>query len=104
MENINYNRLESMEGMNIPETITLIGTGGFGGWVAFFAALSGVKKFILFNEGEVKDTDLARLPYQHNDIGKHHSKAMSDVITRFRPDTVVVTNGPFDPDEHAGML
>ncbi len=104
MVSVNYERQQSLVGFNVPETISVIGTGGFGGWLAFFAAMSGVRRLILFGDGDVKDTDLAKLPYEPNQVGQPHSEAMAAIVRRFRPDVAVEPHGPFDPIQHAALL
>ena len=53
-----YNRQQSLN-LQIPESVSVIGVGGVGSWVALNLALVGVKKLILY------DPDIIAVSYTH---------------------------------------
>ena len=78
-----------VEGLTIPEEITVIGTGGFGSWPALFAALSGVKSMLLIDASDITIDDLGRTPFREGDIGKSKVQALTEIIHFFRPEVKV---------------
>ena len=76
-------------------TITIIGVGGVGSWVAYFLAISGqVKRLILIDPDKVEVHNLNRTPYREKDIGQYKVLALKDIITESgRPvDITVITD------------
>jgi len=57
---IDYSLQTKISGLHIPDVITVSGCGGFGSWPALFAALSGVKKLVVFDPAQIDSLDLAR--------------------------------------------
>lgn len=104
MPRINYSSQQMIKGLSVPDTITIVGTGGFGAWLAILAAMAGVRKLILFDHGKVKDTDIARLPFSPSNIGKRKVDVLRQQIIEIRPDAQVEVQGRFEPNRDAALL
>jgi molybdopterin/thiamine biosynthesis adenylyltransferase len=74
----------------------VIGCGGTGSWVAIFLAMSGAKRIHLFDSDHVELSNLNRLPYTIDDIGKRKTTVLAKFIKRMRPDVEIRELGHFD--------
>jgi hypothetical protein len=83
---INYSRQAAIRGFEVPNAATVVGTGAIGSWVAYFAALSGVSKLLIYAVGPVKETDIARLPFPLAMTNKPYSYAVGSLLYSVRPD------------------
>lgn len=90
-----YSLQSKVEGLAIPEAITVIGCGGFGTWPALFSAICGVKKMLLIDASDVDEVDMARTPFRPIDIGKGKAAALREIILVFRPDVEIRTEKRF---------
>jgi ThiF family len=88
-QNVDYSLQQRVNGLVIPESVTVVGTGGFGAWAAFFAALAGVKKLLLFDPGKVDGKDVARGPFTHKQIGTSKVASLRNLIMERRPNTEI---------------
>ncbi len=95
----------------IPHVVTVVGTGGFGAWAAYFAAKAGVKKFILINPGtgggpeDVHDREIILGPFNYPDKDKSKIDALTTLLSDAAPWTEVEGHSiVFDPAEHAELL
>ena len=88
---VDYSLQEPINELKIPSTLTVVGTGGSGSWVALFAALAGVKKLILFDPGNVDGKDVAREPFTVKQIGMSKVTALRDLILERRPEVEIKT-------------
>jgi len=84
-----YDRQRSMF---IPlKQVAVVGVGGVGTWVAIFNAMSGTKYIKLFDSDTVDITNLNRLPFSQEDVGKPKAQVCKEFIKRIRPDCIVMT-------------
>lgn len=99
--------------LNIPSTVTIVGTGGFGAWVSYFCALAGVKEIILINPGgkidngrhNIYERELSIFPYKKSDYGKSKVNALHKLIKTVREEVRVITfNKRFDPKTDIKLL
>jgi hypothetical protein len=112
IENADYSEQRSIPRVQIPRVITVVGTGAFGSWVAFFAALAGVERLILINPGSadaldrhnVQGREIACGPFPDSDIGRLKVDALSDLIHRHRPNIQIIKHVIFWDASHAGLL
>ena len=85
-----YTRHEGLA-LHEVEAATIIGTGGTGTWVAILLAMSGTKKLYLMDEDYLEVSNLNRLPYTIDELGKAKSEILKEYITAIRPSTEVIT-------------
>lgn len=118
MSNVDYScqkDIRSNEGiLVVPETVTVVGTGGFGAWVAFFAARAGVRKLVLINPtnkngtGDPEDIggrEIAIGPFVEADLGHAKVDALAASLAEARHGVVIVTHKlVFKPGEHDSLL
>ena len=113
MSQLNYECQEAISGLNVPETVTVVGTGAYGAWVAYFAALSGVNRIVLINPGNeendgkdgIHDREVVVGPYDYNHLGGDKTTALKELIARMRPSAEVVNYiQKFNPEEDADKL
>ena len=79
-----YNRQEKLN-LNYLDKIAIIGVGGIGSWVAFFAALSGrIKEIELWDPDKIEMTNLNRTPFRLEDVGKYKVDAICQIIDERR--------------------
>lgn len=78
-----YNRQKTLE-LRVPHKVSIIGVGGIGTWVALFAAMSGVEELELADPDTVDATNLNRLPYNLEAIGKQKTAAAAALLTGIR--------------------
>jgi hypothetical protein len=94
---INYSRQQSIRDLTVPSCITVIGTGAIGGWVAYLSAMSGIKSALIYTIGNVKATDLARLPFQAKHEGMPYADAIRELLLDIRGDIELDIRGEFEP-------
>lgn len=95
-------------GISIPPAITIIGTGGFGSWVALFAAKSGVSEIVLINHAgkapngrsrDVEGREIAIGPFEDHHLGMAKVEALEEIIIRSNPNVRVKKEKiTFNPD------
>ncbi len=96
--NINYQRQNSLTDLFVPEALTVIGTGAIGCWLTYFAAMSGVKRIVIYTIGSVKQSDIARFPFPPQMVGKPYAFALTSLIFSIRPEIELTINGKFTPE------
>lgn len=84
--------------VKVPETVSIVGCGGIGSWVGIFSALMGTKKFHLYDSDVLEASNLNRLPFKTEDIGKPKVLCLKEFITSIRPDSIVFTHPNIDED------
>jgi hypothetical protein len=84
--------------LRLPKCVAVVGCGGVGSWVAYFLALAGVEKLWLFDDDEVSDHNLNRIPFPMSSVGKKKTQATAELITTVRPDCNVLAAGAFTAD------
>ncbi len=84
-----YNRQQSLS-LQIPESVSVIGVGGVGSWVALNLALVGTRRLILYDPDIIEDSNLNRTPFKITQIGQTKVSAVSELIKERRPDCTVI--------------
>ena len=75
--------------MNVNQTVTVVGCGGIGFWVAKYLAMSGIEKLWLFDNDVIEEHNLNRLDVPHEAIGKNKADVVKIVIDSLRPECTV---------------
>jgi tRNA A37 threonylcarbamoyladenosine dehydratase len=86
-ENI-YTRQETLK-LNKNVSITIVGCGGVGYWVAKFAAMSGIENINLYDFDCIEEHNLNRLDLPINTIGKNKASVVKGMINYLRPEATV---------------
>ncbi len=94
-----YNRQESLN-LNKDITLTIVGTGGIGFWVATYAAMSGIEKMYIFDPDVIEEVNLNRLPIPERFIGENKTVVLKSFITGIRPECTVF-NFPYKFTENS---
>ena len=85
-----YLRQSRVRDLVLPASIAVVGCGGIGSWVGFISAMSGVKRFSLFDSDTLERHNLNRLPYKETDVGKNKAKLLAELILSYRPSVEVL--------------
>lgn len=93
-----YDRQETLN-LNKDISLTIIGCGGVGYWVAKFAAMSGIDKMYLFDFDQIEEHNLNRLDLPASSIGKNKAAITKGMVNFLRPDATVYSM-PFKFQEH----
>ena len=101
---VDYSLQSKISGLQVPDVISVVGCGGFGSWPALFAALSGVKKLVVFDPAQIDSLDLARTPYPASYLGKAKVTALRDLIVHLRPDVSVETHEQLFATKDFGLI
>lgn len=78
-----YDRQETLQ-LKIP-SITVVGAGGIGFWVAKFAAMAGTEKLYIFDPDVIEESNLNRLDLSMDYIGRNKAEVAKEVIVAIRP-------------------
>jgi molybdopterin/thiamine biosynthesis adenylyltransferase len=89
VEDLLYNRQVQLE-LHYPYSVTVVGVGGIGSWVAIFAGMSGVSHIALFDPDVMEEHNRNRLPFCQGSIGKPKVEVVSDYIKSIRPEAEVL--------------
>jgi len=84
-----YDRQKPLD-VEAPESVTVIGVGGVGSWVALDLALAGVEKIYLVDFDEIERHNLNRTPFKESQIGKDKIQALTELIAERRMDAEVI--------------
>ena len=88
MDSVMYDRQATLD-LKIPKAASIIGCGGVGAWVGIDLALTGVQTLCLFDDDELDYTNLNRLPFSPEDVGKQKVDILGDFILKRRPDIAI---------------
>ena len=88
-------RQESL-GLEVPESVAVVGCGGVGSWLAYFLALAGVPELWLFDMDTISIHNLNRIPLPAESVGKKKSEAVAEMIRAVRPKCNVLAMGAFN--------
>lgn len=100
-----YSLQKGIRNLNVPKTLSVVGAGRLGSWVALFAAVSGVENFVLVDPGVVDAKDLATTPFTPSQVGKDKVEATRELIMSVRPDAQVSTHKIYlKGDKDASLL
>ena len=80
-----YTRQESLE-LHVPKSVTIVGLGGTGSWAAIYCAMSGVKELVLIDDDVIELSNLNRLPFSTEAIGRYKVNAVADFVWGLRDD------------------
>jgi threonine dehydrogenase-like Zn-dependent dehydrogenase len=83
-----YDRQKTLQ-LNQNQTVTVIGCGGIGYWVAKLLAMSGIKKIILFDPDTLEDHNRNRLDVPVRFVGKNKTDIAKMAIESIRDDCMV---------------
>jgi len=84
-----YDRQRPMD-LYTPNSVTVVGCGGIGSWVAILAAMSGVKTLFLYDPDTLEETNRNRLPFCQGSVGRPKVQVVADYIAGIRTDATVV--------------
>lgn len=71
------------------QSISVIGCGGIGFWVAKFGAMSGIKEIFLFDPDVLEEHNLNRIDVPERFLGRNKADITALVINTLRPDCIV---------------
>ena len=83
-----YTRQEKLN-LNADQSVTIVGCGGIGFWVAKFLAMSGVEKLWLFDDDVIEVHNLNRLDLPEKVIGQNKADVVKIMIESIRPECTV---------------
>ncbi len=90
-------------GLTIPRSVSIVGCGGVGSWIAMYLALAGVPTLYLWDHDEVSETNLNRLPLGPAFVGHNKALAMRNMLAELKPKCDVVPIGErWTPEAQAG--
>lgn len=98
-----YDRQQDL-GVRSDRSVMLVGCGGVGAWVGLFLALGGTKHLSLYDGDNVDLTNLNRMPYPAEEVGKNKAEALRDLIEKMRPKCQVTARPHFLPQIHEGRV
>lgn len=94
-----YNRQESLD-LNKDITLTIVGVGGIGFWVAVYAAMSGIEKMYLYDPDVIEEVNLNRLPIPDKFTGENKTVITKSFIQGIRPNCTIY-NFPYKFTENS---
>ena len=74
-----YNRQKELV-LNRDQSITIVGCGGIGYWVAKFAALSGIEELYLFDPDTFEEHNFNRIDLNTNLVGENKAEMTKRMI------------------------
>lgn len=84
-----YSRQETLQ-LTTPQAIIVVGCGGIGGWVAIFAAMSGVQRIYLFDADVLEESNRNRLPFCQGALNQPKVEVVANFIRGIRSGCVVL--------------
>jgi molybdopterin/thiamine biosynthesis adenylyltransferase len=84
-----YQRQEKLD-LNVDQSVTVVGCGGIGFWVAKFLAMSGIEKLFLFDNDVIEEHNLNRLDLPYKTIGKNKADVVKILINALRIECTVI--------------
>jgi adenylyltransferase/sulfurtransferase len=85
-----YQRQQKLE-VNKDQSITVVGCGGIGFWVAKLAAMAGIEEMYLFDDDILELHNLNRLDVPDKFLGRNKADIVKLMINQLRPDCTVYT-------------
>ncbi len=76
--------------LQLPRSVTIIGCGGVGTWVAINLAMAGTTNLVLIDHDVVSASNLNRLPFPPDSIGRPKVEVLREFIIRIRPNISVI--------------
>lgn len=71
-------------------SVTVVGCGGIGYWVAKFCALSGIEVINLFDPDSIEDVNLNRMDLPMQAIGKNKADVVKFILQKLRDDIEIL--------------
>jgi Dinucleotide-utilizing enzymes involved in molybdopterin and thiamine biosynthesis family 2 len=98
-----YQRQQELD-LNPPKTITVIGVGGVGSWVALDLALAGVEKIYMVDHDHIETHNLNRTPFKESQVDQDKVTALTELVSERRIDAepVPITDRIENLAEHSG--
>jgi hypothetical protein len=84
-----FSRQKLMDGIRVPDSITIIGVGGIGSWMSLAFAMAGTPEMTLIDYDTVEESNLCRIPFKPSDVEEFKAIAMADLIRTICPDVKV---------------
>lgn len=84
-----YTRQHDLD-LEVPHTVTVVGVGGVGSWVALDLALAGVQKIYLVDHDHIEGHNLNRTPFKQSQIEMEKTSALVELISERRMDAEAV--------------
>ena len=81
-------------------TAIIAGLGGVGNWVALDLALIGFGSLILYDPDRIETSNLNRTLFKVSHIGEYKTKAVRELISERRKDTIIITQEEYFTEEH----
>lgn len=85
-----YDRQETLK-LNKKQSITVVGCGGIGYWVAKFAVMSGISKVYAFDHDTIEEHNLNRLDLPLNFLGENKAEVVKRICIKLRPDITFIS-------------
>lgn len=87
-----YNRQASLN-LRIPKHAIIVGAGGIGAWTAILSAMTGTPRIDIYDDDNIEETNLARLPFTAEAVGRLKVEVVAEYINSIRPScTIMVHN------------
>ena len=83
-----------------PNSVTVVGCGGIGSWVAILSAMSGVPNLYLFDPDTLEEHNRNRLPFCQGSLNRPKVDIVKDYIMTIREEAMVVAI----PEKLEGVL
>ena len=103
LEEIN-NRQKGLIGDFSEHSAVVVGLGGIGSWIALNLAMTGLGTLILYDNDKVEASNLNRTLFKLSHIGQAKTKAVKELISERRKDTIVITIQELFSVEHLKKL
>jgi hypothetical protein len=95
-----YQRQAAIPGLYPGTSVSLVGCGGVGVWVALSLALAGVGRIDLYDGDTLSLHNLNRYPLPQSFVGEAKSLALAQWLSLLRPEGEFNARGEFNPDLH----
>ncbi len=83
-----YKRQKTLK-LDLKQSVTIVGVGGIGYWVAKFLAMAGIEKIWVFDFDVIEIHNLNRLDLPERFIGMNKADVIKQVIKELRPEATV---------------
>ena len=83
-----YQRQKPLK-LNSDTSITIVGCGGIGYWVAKFAAMSGIETIYAFDDDTFEEHNLNRIDLPLKFLGRNKADVVKIVCNNIRPECTV---------------
>lgn len=77
-------------GLNIPQSVMIIGCGGLGYWVSTALTVCGINKMTLIDGDNIESTNLNRTLYTKASIGFKKADVLKNVLLGLRPENDIL--------------